>query len=245
MAAEVELKLSPKHRPDEDEVRKESTYALRIKQCYIAGNGEHAPACIRIKKIGKKRYLVIRDPAKKKGGKDKRTWRARLSRTAWKRLREGKTVLRVRRSRVIKGKREGDVFYEVAIKEEHDGDAKRHEWERPIPRWAYRLLWSFGTRDGTRRRTVRKTRYFVREHGRLMHIDFFRRRLRGLVLFEVEFKRRRGAERYRARHGKAHGNVFTFKHELPFITGRSRDVTHCRAAGCRTLSRRKDAPAFW
>ncbi len=246
MSSETELKLWPEKHQDEDAIRKKSKIAYRMKQCYMAARGKRSPDCIRIRKVGDIRYLELIDPAEapKRHRKRKRIWRSKLSPIAWERIKEGHEVFRVRRSEVIKGREEGEVFYTATIKEEIPDSIERHEWERPIPRWAFRLLWEFGTRKKAKRRPVRKRRYYVKEDGRIFHVDFFLRRLSGLEIVEVEFKRKRGARKFRRRHGTKRKRGIEYQSVPKFIKGRCRDVTHRGSAGCRTLSMRNGAPSF-
>ena len=248
MSSETELKLVPQRNPKERSIRKKCQIGIKIRQCYVKALGKRAPECVRIRKVGKTRYLELIDPSEgdKKRKKRKRFWRAKLSPGAWERLKTKASVLRVRRSEVIDGKDLGEIFYEVTVKEGMTKDIQRHEWEKPIPRWAFRLLWAAGTGKRSKR-VVRKRRYYVKDGGNIIHVDFFQRRLKGLVVLEPQFARKKAARKFQRKHGKRQkgSKRVVFRKRPRFIDGRCLDVTHLRSAGSRSLAARRRAPRFW
>jgi adenylate cyclase len=70
--------------------------------------------------------------------------------------------------------------YFLTVKSGH-GEA-RTEVELPIPEKTFDSLWPL-----TRGQRVRKVRYHVPIEGRMVEIDRYRRKLKGLVVAEVEF----------------------------------------------------------
>ena len=69
----------------------------------------------------------------------------------------------------------------------------RTEVELPIPQRAFDSLWPL-----TRGRRVRKVRYHVPVDGGTAEVDVYRRKLKGLVVVEVEFNSEEEAAAFRA-----------------------------------------------
>ena len=64
------------------------------------------------------------------------------------------------------------------------GDICREEWEVSIPQWVFKKLWV-----QTKGRRIKKTRYHVSFEGRIIELDKFLGRLKGLFILECEFSR--------------------------------------------------------
>lgn len=247
MSSETELKLVPKRAPKEERIRRNCELGLAIRQCYLQAHGKRAPEFLRIRRVGRDRYLEITEPPDGRRGKatSVRRWRAKLSPAAWQRVKTKASVLRVRRSKVIKGQNAGGVFFEVTIKGRMTKNVERHEWERSLPRWAFQLLWTAGM-ECSSKRMLRKRRYSMRDNDRLVHVDFFTRHLKGLVVLEAQFKDAEDALRFQQEHGeKRKGRKLIYRTRPGFIDGSCLDVSHLKKAGCRSLAAQRQVPRFW
>lgn len=93
--------------------------------------------------------------------------------------------LSVRQGYLLAGKRElrvremGSVCY---LTFKGQGTLKRREWERKIPRWAFRLLYIF-----TAGRRVEKVRRRISFDGLVLEVDEYFGHLSSLVTMECEF----------------------------------------------------------
>jgi len=91
--------------------------------------------------------------------------------------------------RVVKKYKSDDTKHLLTIKT--DGDLVRKEWQEKIPEWAANILWNKVNSD-----ILKITRHYINYFDKVLEVDEYHGKLKGLIKLEVEFSNKEDASNF-------------------------------------------------